>query len=71
MVKTKGITGHEERNLLSVAVKNIVGPHRSSLRVISSLCETNKDPAKTAILSQSKDEIAKDLTGICDDVRVS
>ncbi len=56
-----------ERNLLSVAYKNVVGTRRSAWRVISSInqkkeTEINKEYLKT---------IEKELKDICDEVIVS
>ena len=57
----------EERNLFSVALKNVAGPHRSSLRVIAG---EHKNLARDSIVSQCKGEIAKDLTDLCGEVLV-
>jgi 14-3-3 protein beta/theta/zeta len=58
---------NEERNLLSVAYKNVVGARRSSWRVISSI-ETKSEPAKKAIAEEYRKKIEKELTEICTEV---
>lgn len=61
----------EERNLLSVAFKNVVGARRSSWRVISSLCQ--KDDVTTERKQQIehyRDKVEKELKDICDRVLV-
>lgn len=56
----------EERNLLSVAYKNIVGAKRSSWRVISSIEQKASDKEELARTYRKK--IEKELTGVCEDV---
>eukprot|EP00112_Aurelia_sp_Birch-Aquarium-sp1_P005306 Seg160.2 transcript_id=Seg160.2/GoldUCD/mRNA.D3Y31 product="14-3-3 protein beta/alpha" protein_id=Seg160.2/GoldUCD/D3Y31 len=54
----------EERNLLSVAYKNVVGARRSSWRVISSIEQKNEDQ-----LSKSyREKIEQELHSVCGDV---
>ena len=62
----------EERNLLSVAYKNVVGARRSAWRVISSM-EQKPDISeqKQTMAKQYRQEIEAELTGICNDVLVS
>merc|ERR1712042_378650 len=52
---------NEERNLLSVAYKNVVGARRSSWRVISSIEQKTEG-------SERKQQMAKELRDICNDV---
>lgn len=60
---------NEERNLLSVAYKNVVGSRRSSWRVISSIEQkTESNEKKQAIAKEYKDLVEKELTDICNDV---
>lgn len=61
---------NEERNLLSVAYKNVVGARRSSWRVISSIESKSDDSSKTAFAKEYKDKIEKELNDICKDVLV-
>ena len=68
LAKMKGISGNEERNLFSVAIKNVAGKHRSSLRVIAA--RETENLAMESIVSQCKGEIAKDLTDLCGEVLV-
>nr|CAB3267840.1 14-3-3-like protein 2 [Phallusia mammillata] len=59
----------EERNLLSVAFKNVVGARRSSWRVISSIEQkADNDAAKQDMAKQYREKIEKELHTICDDV---
>ncbi|KAJ8288510.1 hypothetical protein COCON_G00011690 [Conger conger] len=60
---------NEERNLLSVAYKNVVGARRSSWRVISSI--EQKSQSNERKLDKSKEyrqAIEKELKEICNDV---
>ncbi|KAM9851900.1 14-3-3 protein zeta-like [Aulostomus maculatus] len=60
---------NEERNLLSVAYKNVVGARRSSWRVVSSIEQkaegSNK---KQAMAKEYREKIEKELKEICEDV---
>ena len=60
----------EERNLLSVAYKNVVGARRSSWRVISSI-ESKVEGSSESKLKMAREYkvlIEKELKNICDDV---
>lgn len=62
----------EERNLLSVAYKNVVGARRASWRVVSALegkQEGTED--KKLAMGEYKKQIEEELRKICDDVLVS
>lgn len=62
----------EERNLLSVAYKNVVGARRSSWRVISSIeNKTEGSEKKQKMAHEYKLKVEQELTGICNDVLVS
>jgi len=62
----------EERNLLSVAYKNVVGARRASLRVIGSIeaKEKEKGSNKEAIVSAYKSKVEGELDNICQDILV-
>lgn len=72
--------GNEERNLLSVAYKNVVGPRRASYRVITGLlrkceeddqagdCEQNE--RKKEIIRSYQKTIREELDKICREVQV-
>ena len=62
----------EERNLLSVAYKNVVGARRSSWRVISALDskQDSKNEDKNPILDDYRKNIEKELQDICNEVLV-
>ena len=62
---------NEERNLLSVAYKNVVGARRSSWRVISSIEQkTEGSDAKQTLAREYREKIEKELSDICYDVLV-
>lgn len=58
----------EERNLFSVAYKNVVGARRSSWRVVSSIEGKTENAEKMAITTAYREKIEKELTEICDKV---
>ena len=57
----------EERNLLSVAYKNVIGSRRASWRVVTSI-EQKGDPEKMTIIKDYKAKIESELVGICNDI---
>jgi len=57
----------EERNLLSVAYKNVIGSRRASWRVISSI-EQKGDADKLALIQSYKRKIEAELEDICSDI---
>jgi len=60
---------NEERNLLSVAYKNVVGARRSSWRVISSIEQKSKESEKKEHLAKEyRQKVEKELQDICNDV---
>ena len=62
---------NEERNLLSVAYKNVVGARRSSWRVISSIEQkTEGSERKQAMAKEYREKVEKELCDICYDVLV-
>jgi len=62
---------NEERNLLSVAYKNVVGARRSSWRVISSIEQkTEGSERKQTMAREYREKIEKELRDICQDVLV-
>uniref|UniRef100_A0A8C6TZX0 14-3-3 domain-containing protein n=1 Tax=Neogobius melanostomus TaxID=47308 RepID=A0A8C6TZX0_9GOBI len=67
LTKDKKILGTDERNLLSVAYKNVVGARRSSWRVVSNMDNKDNDKNKTSIKNYKK-EIEMELTRICREV---
>ncbi|KAM9788266.1 14-3-3 protein gamma-1 [Neosynchiropus ocellatus] len=61
----------EERNLLSVAYKNVVGARRSSWRVISSIEQKTSaegNEKKVKMVSDYREKIEKELEEVCKDV---
>lgn len=63
---------NEERNLLSVAYKNVVGARRSSWRVISSIEQkTEGSERKQQMAKEYREKVEKELREICYDVLVS
>ncbi|XP_023675927.1 14-3-3 protein zeta/delta [Paramormyrops kingsleyae] len=66
-----GELSNEERNLLSVAYKNVVGARRSSWRVVSSIEQkTESNEKKQQMTKEYREKIEKELKDICDDVLV-
>ena len=64
---------NEERNLLSVAYKNVVGARRSSWRVISSIEQKTEGSAerKQQMAKEYREKVENELRDICQDVLVS
>jgi len=57
----------EERNLLSVAYKNVIGSRRASWRVVTSI-EQKGEPDKLTIIKDYKAKIEDELVEICNDI---
>lgn len=61
----------EQRNLLSVAYKNVVGAHRSSWRVISAIEKKTEGDEKRAAINQAyREKIEIELKSTCNEVLV-
>jgi len=60
----------EERNLLSVAYKNVVGARRASLRIIGSIEAKEKENGSTnaTLVTSYKANVEKELDNICSDI---
>jgi len=71
VAKTNEELSVEERNLLSVAYKNVVGSRRASLRIISSIEQKEESRGKednlTKVRSYRK-KVEKELSDICDNI---
>nr|CAA64773.1 14-3-3 zeta protein [Xenopus laevis] len=64
-----GELSNEERNLLSVAYKNVVGARRSSWRVVSSIEQKTEGAEKKQEMSREyREKIEAELREICNDV---
>merc|ERR1719309_1944701 len=60
---------NEERNLLSVAYKNVVGARRSSWRVISSIEQKTDGSARNqAMAKEYREKVETEIRDICQDV---
>lgn len=61
----------EERNLLSVAYKNVIGARRASWRIISSIEqkeESKGNEDKLALIRKYRLQVEGELKGICNDI---
>jgi len=59
----------EERNLLSVAYKNVVGARRSAWRIISSIERSTKDKGEdTTMVENYRKKIEEELKGKCNEI---
>ncbi|KAJ7474557.1 14-3-3 domain-containing protein [Mycena galericulata] len=57
----------EERNLLSVAYKNVIGARRASWRIVSSV-ESKSNEAQISVIKGYREKIELELAKICDDI---
>ena len=61
----------EERNLLSVAYKNVIGARRASWRIVSSIEqkeESKGNEAQVAMIKGYREKIESELAKICEDI---
>ncbi|KAI5300205.1 hypothetical protein KEM56_002645 [Ascosphaera pollenicola] len=61
----------EERNLLSVAYKNVIGARRASWRIVSSIEqkeESKNNEANVTLIKEYRQKIEDELAKICDDI---
>lgn len=71
VTKTGSELSNEERNLLSVAYKNVVGTRRLAWRVISSNESNPELSAKKArVIKEYRERVETELRDICNDVLV-
>jgi 14-3-3 protein epsilon len=61
----------EERNLLSVAYKNVIGARRASWRIVSSIEqkeESKGNEAQVSMINGYREKIESELAKICEDI---
>lgn len=61
----------EERNLLSVAYKNVIGARRASWRIVSSIEqkeESKGNEAQVSMIKRYREKIESELAKICEDI---
>lgn len=59
----------EERNLLSVAYKNVIGARRASWRILSGIEQKEEQkPEKLPMIKAYREAIEKEIADICNDI---
>jgi len=58
----------EERNLLSVAYKNVVGSRRASFRTLNTTVSEAKDEEEKALATAYRGQVEEELSKICNEV---
>jgi 14-3-3 protein epsilon len=61
----------EERNLLSVAYKNVIGARRASWRIVTSIEqkeESKGNASQVTLIKEYRQKIEAELAKICDDI---
>merc|ERR1712125_243000 len=68
VAQSEGELSVEERNLLSVAYKNVIGSRRSSWRILSSILQKQTETAYTSMATNLQKKIEDELSTLCKDV---
>lgn len=61
----------EERNLLSVAYKNVIGARRASWRIVTSIEqkeESKGNESQVSLIKEYRQKIENELAKICEDI---
>ncbi len=64
----QGLLSEDERNLLSVAYKNVVGQRRTSWRIVCSLESKTDDEWKHKICKEFREQIEGELKELCNEI---
>lgn len=68
LVKLNPTLSVEDRNLLSIAYKNVLTPRRDAARVLADLARSTNDPEATALIANLKGQVIGEACALCDEV---
>jgi len=68
IVKLNSELSQDERNLLAVAYKNVIGPRRNAWRIVSSIEQREQGRAEDATTAMLRKEFELELAAACEDL---